>query len=110
MIINNHDPIKIDFRAKTKPKIKSILIVLVSGKYGFLSNMTLKKKDFCSLHMAQSLKKMHFIYKKTERGNVFLAFFLEISWFCIFLEIYNKFIKFLKDFVNISITLKKHFL
>jgi hypothetical protein len=46
MIINNHDPIKIDFRAKTKPKIKSILIVLVSGKYGFLSNMTLKKKIF----------------------------------------------------------------
>jgi len=48
---------------------------------------------------------MHFYLKKKQRKSYFRKV-LENSRVDFFFEIYNKFVKFLTDLVNISITLK----
>jgi hypothetical protein len=73
-------------------------------KIKFLPNLALKKKCFLLVVYDQILIKIAFyLYKKREKW--FLPLFLE-NFYAFFFGIYNKFIKFLKNLINISITLK----
>jgi len=83
---------------------KPILTFFVLEKNGFCETW-LKKNDLCLLHTSNPYKRLHFIYKKMKKKKVFNIVLEKLCFVFHFLGIYNKFVKFLKDLTNISITL-----